>query len=227
MDKKILLINTAAQNSAPFTEQLMAQGFKFEYCDSTIEGVYKLKQQPFVLICLNLAEPQLSDFISIEQLKKIALVPIMVFANTIKQPHLLQALTLGAHDYLPTHLDPREILARIYVCIGGNSSHINSVNKSKLSINDVILCSKTRTVYCQQQPLILTGLEFELLHLLMLNAGLIVGRDIISKSLFNKALSINDRSLDMHISNLRKKIAAIDPSKKIQTVRCKGYIFLL
>jgi len=232
MNNQILLINTVSQNNIPFTEHIVNHGFEFTYCDSIIEGLYQLKNHQFSLIILNVVNPQLTDLTVIEQFKKISITPIIVFTNIIEPPHLLQALTLGAHDYLLATLDPREILARIYIHIGQHTVKTEETNKSKIYVNNVLICTKTRTAYCEKQLLNLTGLEFELLYLLISNAGLIVTRKIISKCIFKKSLSVNDRSLDMHISNLRKKMTISATAikaphlKKIKTVRGNGYVFL-
>jgi two-component system, OmpR family, response regulator CpxR len=226
MNNQILLINTEQKITFASIDFIIANNYAINFCDSIIEGLYKLKNSQVDLIVLLIKNAKCSDAEIIIRLKNISSVPIIVFTHTVKQTYLLHALELGVSDYLSTCIEPREALARININIAQNNNKPAIKLPTKFSLNNIVLCSKTRTVYCAQKLISLTGLEFELLYLLMSNAGLIVSREVISNSLFNKILSANDRSLDMHISNLRKKITRIDSGKKIQTVRTKGYIFL-
>lgn len=97
----------------------------------------------------------------------------------------------------------------------------------KLVLNQLELNPSSRKLYFHQQEVAITGLEFNLLSELMLNAGDIVSREVIAKKIFNRGISQCDKSINSHIANLRKKLLAVDKNQPIKTVRGLGYVCLL
>ncbi len=226
MKNQILLINNEQQLSIPCIKFMIANNYCIKDCHSVLDAIHLLQKNQINLIILVIREAKSNDAEKIMQLKKLANIPIIILSQNIDKNYLIHALELGVKDYLPIDVDPREALARINVNIDKTGPVIKNTPPTKLNINNVVLCPKTRTVFCLQQKIKVTGLEFELLYFLMKNAGKIASRELISQRVLLKKITINDRSLDMHISNLRKKLAQVDNSKKIQTVRGQGYIFL-
>ena len=121
----------------------------------------------------------------------------------------------------------RELLARINAILRRIKivkTNENSIDNQQ--INAVILDHATRQVFCHQQRVELTGTEFQILDLLMNNASQIVSKNLISEQILKRKLSAFDRSIDMHISNIRRKLLEFSPSDKLKTIRGAGYIFL-
>lgn len=132
----------------------------------------------------------------------------------------------GADDYLAKPFNHRELLARVKA-ITRRIDHINSLNKTSiLNINSMRVCPKSREVFANENVLTLTGTEYEILVLLIKNANDIISKDEISTQVLGRRLVAFDRSIDMHVSNIRKKIAEYSQGEKIKTVRGSGYIFL-
>ena len=96
----------------------------------------------------------------------------------------------------------------------------------QLNINDVELSLTTRQVYCSGNQIELTGSEFQVLYILMANAGKVIAKDQIGESVLGRKISYYDRSIDMHISNIRKKLSVAADNNKIKTIRGAGYVFL-
>jgi two-component system response regulator CpxR len=118
------------------------------------------------------------------------------------------------------------LLARVKA-ITRRIDHINSLNKTpSLNMNSIRVCPKSREVFANENVLMLTGTEYEILLLLIKNANDIISKDDISNQVLGRRLVAFDRSIDMHVSNIRKKIAEHSQGEKIKTVRGSGYIFL-
>ncbi len=136
------------------------------------------------------------------------------------------ALEIGADDYLTKPVNNRELLARINAITRRTQAADRLQVNKVFNINDISLCLSTREVHCQDKLLKLTGYEFGVLHFLILNAGKVVSKDSIGEYVHGRAVPYNDRSIDMHISNIRKKISMFVDGQKIKTVRGAGYILL-
>jgi two-component system response regulator CpxR len=132
----------------------------------------------------------------------------------------IQGLEQGADDYLAKPFAPGELLARIRAVLRRSNS---SIGMAVLELNGVKLCASTREVWCDGSPVDLTGAEFDILELLLRNAGRTVSRDEIATSLYQREATPYERSLDVHISNLRKKMGARRAA--IRTLRGAGYLF--
>ena len=136
-------------------------------------------------------------------------------------------LELGADDYLAKPFQHRELLARINAILRRiKIVKTNETSTNEQKINGVKLDHATRQVFCHQKLVELTGTEFQILDLLMNNASQIVSKNEISEQILKRKLSAFDRSIDTHISNIRRKLLEFSPSDKLKTIRGAGYIFL-
>src|SRR5205823_3302429 len=138
-------------------------------------------------------------------------------------------LEIGADDYLPKPFDPRELLARIRAIL--RRTHGKSKNgggaDEVTTVGDISLSQSTRTVTCAGQEVDLTSVEFNVLELLLRNAGTVVTREDLAQTALGRPLAPFDRSVDVHVSKLRKKLGGgeEDAENRIKTVRGVGYIF--
>ena len=138
-------------------------------------------------------------------------------------------LEIGADDYLPKPFNPRELAARLRAIL--RRTVVESAEgdgNEKLDIDGIQLSPASRTAFLDGQELNLTSVEFGLLHELLKDAGKIVKKEDLSENVLERKLSPYDRSLDMHISNLRKKLGTrADGTERIKTIRSVGYIYTL
>jgi two-component system response regulator CpxR len=136
-------------------------------------------------------------------------------------------LESGADDYLPKPFNPRELVARLRAILRRAQGDENE-RAENISVDDVEISETARTAKLNGEEVILTSVEFDLLKNLLMEAGKVVKKEDLSIRVLDRELSPYDRSLDMHISNLRKKLGnRADGSERIKTVRSVGYIYTL
>ena len=137
-------------------------------------------------------------------------------------------LESGADDYLPKPFNPRELVARLRAIMRRSSSDGNDRGSDKIVVDDIELSESSRSAKLDGEEVVLTSVEFGLLKHLLLEAGKVIKKEDLSLRVLDRELSPFDRSLDMHISNLRKKLGSReDGSDRIKTVRSVGYIYTL
>src|SRR5712692_2782712 len=132
-------------------------------------------------------------------------------------------LEIGADDYLPKPFNPRELVARIRAILRRGEA---PATPGRIRLQDVELDPGARTVTCGGKPIELTTLEFDILEQLMRSAGRVLSRDQLMDALYDRPATAFDRSIDMHISHLRRKLeSAGPPGPLIKTIRGVGYVF--
>ena len=139
---------------------------------------------------------------------------------------------MGADDYLPKPFNPRELIARVRAVLrrtkGEHVEETLTAPAQKLTVGDVDLDFLARRVSCSGQKVELTAVEFDLLELLLRNAGRIVSREHLTKAVLGRSLSPYDRSIDVHVSKLRKKLGhQVAGTERIKTIRSIGYLYAL
>lgn len=224
--KKVLIVG-GDNRSQKITEDLLVnEGFDVTFCNDGIKALQKVKRIEYQLILLDISISSLNGFEFLKILRLNNKAPTIMLASHYDKSDKIYALEMGADDYIVKPVNRRELLARIN-SIARRIEMISSFQQEGvLKVNDLSICISTREVHCCGVLLKLTGYEFEVLHLLILNAGKIVSKDNIGEYVHGRSVPYYDRSIDMHISNIRKKIAVFVGSPKIKTVRGAGYIFL-
>ena len=225
--QKILIIDDDKELTELLTEYLSYEGFELEACHDGVAGLARAYDASFSLILLDVMMPKLNGFEVLKALGGQHSIPILMLTAKGDNDDRVRGLELGADDYLAKPFQHRELLARINAIL--RRIKIVKTNENSMDnqqINAVILDHATRQVFCHQQRVELTGTEFQILDLLMNNASQIVSKNLISEQILKRKLSAFDRSIDMHISNIRRKLLEFSPSDKLKTIRGAGYIFL-
>lgn len=225
--QKILIIDDDKELTELLTEYLSYEGFELEACHDGVAGLARAYDESFSLILLDVMMPKLNGFEVLKALGGQHNIPILMLTAKGDNDDRVRGLELGADDYLAKPFQHRELLARINAILRRIKIVKNNENSiDNQQINAVILDHATRQVFCHQQRVELTGTEFQILDLLMNNASQIVSKNVISEQILKRKLSAFDRSIDMHISNIRRKLLEFSPSDKLKTIRGAGYIFL-
>ena len=234
MCNKILLIDDDFRSTFALKKYLQSEGFEVCIADNAIVGFSKANTEHYQLIIMDIVMPDLDGFALLRSLKNITASPVLIMTNRDENFDRIYSLENGADDYLLKPTNRRELLARIKIILrrfeGEKHKGINDIEtlgSNILTINNINLNCSTREVHCEHNLVPLTGSEFEVLRFLMSNAGKINSKETIGKSVFGRAVSYYDRSIDMHISNIRKKIALYRDKPQIKTIRGVGYTFLL
>jgi DNA-binding response OmpR family regulator len=147
-------------------------------------------------------------------------LPVIMLTAKGDETDRVVGLELGADDYLAKPFSPRELLARLKAVLRRANPDLE---RQRLSAGCVVLEVETRAVHVGGQPVELTGLEFDLLHALLRRAGQVVPRQSLLAQAGRTEVTVNDRTVDVHISHLRKKLGD-DPPRLIKTVRGVGYV---
>jgi DNA-binding response OmpR family regulator len=156
-------------------------------------------------------------------------VPVLLLTARGEDVDRIVGLEIGADDYLPKPFNPRELVARIRAVLRRTSADPKGVGSPKapeiLRIGDIELDPATRSVKHGGQPVELTSVEFNLLEVLLREAGRVVTREELVSAVLSRKFSPFDRSIDMHVSKVRKKLGDINgDAEHIKTVRGVGYI---
>lgn len=224
---KILIIDDDKELAELLVEYLSFEGFSVECCFDGVSGLARAYDDSYSLILLDVMMPGLNGFEVLKALGGKHKTPILMLTAKGDDADRILGLELGADDYLAKPFQHKELLARINAILRRiEIVKNNKATSNKLEINHVTLDNATREVYCHDQIVELTGTEYQILELLMNQHGQIVGKDQISEQIMHRRLSAFDRSIDMHVSNIRRKLQAKNSNEKLKTIRGAGYLFL-
>ena len=208
-NNKILIIDNDPTIASLTQALLVNEGFEVTVFDDALDALYQANKEQYQLILLEIVFPNLDGF---ELIKKIRLnnkTPMMIMSKRDDVFDKIYALEIGADDYVTKPFNQRELLARINALVRRSRIVHQTSEQRSLDVNGIQICLSTREVKCSGILLTLTGYEFEVLHFLIINAGSVMSKDKIGEHVLGRAIPYNDRSIDMHISNIRKKIANI------------------
>ncbi|MDP7592050.1 MAG: response regulator transcription factor [Litorilituus sp.] len=230
--KYILLIDDDHELADLLVDYLALQGFIVHCCFDGQTGLAQAYDPKFDLILLDVMMPKLNGFEVLKALGPSHRTPILMLTAKGDNNDKVRGLELGADDYLAKPFHHQELLARINAIFRRialtreQNQQVLQKEKTILSVNKIELNHGTRAVYCHQKLVELTGTEYQILSLLMTNDGQIIGKDTISEQVLERKLSPFDRSIDVHIGNIRRKFSPFSAEDKIKTVRGAGYVFL-
>ncbi|PKG82120.1 DNA-binding response regulator [Colwellia sp. 75C3] len=230
--KHILLIDDDAELAELLTEYLDSENFQVTSCLDGASGLAKAFDDSFDLILLDVMMPILNGFEVLKALGGNHKTPILMLTAKGDDNDRILGLELGADDYLAKPFKHRELLARINAILrrisivkSQSSSQLNAPTE-QLIVNQVRVNQATREISCQNNLLELTGTEYLVLLYMLENHGKIVSKNEISEQVLQRKLTPYDRTVDVHVGNVRRKLLAIDPVDKMKTVRGAGYVFL-
>ena len=219
---KILLVDDDAELCSLLGEFLRREGFTVE-CEH--EGTLGLEHagRPGVdLVVLDVMLPGMDGFEILRRLREKSRVPVLMLTARGEDVDRIVGLELGADDYLPKPFNPRELAARIRAILRRYEPRAAGGTK-RIEVNGVTLDPGTREVLSGGRRVELTTFEFDILEMLMRAAGRVLSRDALMENFYNRKATPFDRSIDMHISHLRKKLEQGDTL--IKTIRGVGYQF--
>ena len=226
---RILLVDDDEELCELIVDYLTVEGFVVECVHDGESGAEKMLSNEFDLTILDVMLPRLNGFDVLRRVREKSNQPVLMLTARGDDMERIVGLEIGADDYLSKPFNPRELVARLRAILRRtrtDEAASEDNNGDRIRIDDVEVNTAARTVKSGETDLQLTALEFDLLAALMKNAGNIVKREDISREILGRKLSPFDRSLDMHISNLRKKLGTReDNHERIKTIRSVGYIY--
>lgn len=223
-DKKdsILLIDDDVDLCELLSEYLSEAGFNISCVHDGKAAQYLLSKQTFSLIILDIMLPEIDGLSLLKQWDKLPRrqAPVIMLSAKGDDIDRILGLELGADDYLPKPCNPRELLARIRAVLKRSEIHQQVANDFRYEA--ILLQLDKRICYVEETALNLTGTEFDLLYFLLQHRGQVVDKETLSINVLQRPLQALDRSIDVHISRLRKKLMAFY-ANPILSVRGKGY----
>jgi two-component system response regulator CpxR len=224
---KILIIDDDEELCELVAEYLTVEGFETKAVHDGQTGLEAALTGDYDMAVLDVMLPKMNGFDVLRNLRASSKLPVLMLTARGDDMERIVGLEIGADDYLAKPFNPRELVARLRAILR-RTEPLTAEDKAaeKVSVGDLELSRSSRTARIDGEEVPLTSVEFDLLANLVGEAGHVVRKDDLSEAVLERKLSPYDRSLDMHISNLRKKLGARpDGSERIKTIRSVGYIY--
>jgi two-component system response regulator CpxR len=223
MSVAILLVDDDVKLCALMAEFLGGHGYALSYANDGVSGMVRAVDGRYDLIILDVMLPPIDGFEVLRRLRLRTTVPVIMLTARASEADRISGLEGGADDYLLKPFAANELLARIRAVLRRVHQQ-KPVPPSVLAVGRVRLNVHTYEAWTGNTALDLTPTEFEILELLMRSAGRVVSRDDIAGLLYQREATAYERSVDVHLSHLRKKLDK-DAAAVIRTVRGVGYVF--
>lgn len=224
----ILLIDDDRDLAELLGEYLDAEGYRLSAAYSGEDGIEQLAKATYDLVLLDVMMPGIDGFETLRQIRSQSSVPVLMLTAKGEEMDRVLGLELGADDYLAKPYSHRELLARIKALL--RRIELDRVQQENdtgtLTRNDVTLNFDTYEVECDGENVPMTTSEFKVLRVLMARAGKAVPKEDLYREVLGREIMAYDRSIDMHVSNVRRKLQAVTEEPKIQTIRGIGYLFV-
>jgi DNA-binding response OmpR family regulator len=221
---EVLLIDDDIELCSMLKDYLGRYGFRVHGVHRGDEGLKAARAREWALILLDVMLPGMDGFEVLKHVRASSNVSVLLLTARGEDVDRIVGLEIGADDYLPKPFNPRELLARMRAILRRRVGGAPKVEPVLLRVDDLELDSAARTVTQSGKRIELTSVEFALLEALMRCPGQVVSREQLSESALGRKFDPFDRSLDMHVSRLRRKLGTSAPSDElVKTIRSAGY----
>ena len=230
--ERILVIDDDTELCDLLKDYLGSEGFTIDTVHRGDSGSEQALADHYGLIVLDVMLPGMNGFDVLRKIRESSKVPVIMLTARGDDVDRIVGLELGADDYLPKPFNPRELIARIRAV----QRRIESIEPepsatslpTEVIVGDIVLCRSNRSVKQNNKTIELTSVEFSLLEALLVRAGEVISRESLVEDVLGRQLSAYDRSIDVHISALRKKLGHHqDKVERIRTIRSVGYLYAL
>ncbi|CAK2819301.1 DNA-binding transcriptional dual regulator CpxR [Vibrio crassostreae] len=223
----ILLIDDDTELTSLLKDILSFEGFTVSEANDGYAGLDAINDE-IDLILLDVMMPRLNGMETLKKLRENWETPVLMLTAKGEEIDRVIGLELGADDYLPKPFSDRELLARIRAILRRTqTTTAPKAASDKVQYQDIEVFPGKQEAYCNGQLIDLTTTEFALLSHLIQNPGQVITKEALSLDVLGKRLAAFDRAIDMHISNLRKKIPERgDGKSRIKTLRGRGYLLV-
>ncbi|MDA8087766.1 MAG: response regulator transcription factor [Nitrospiraceae bacterium] len=230
---RILVIDDDTELCELLKDYLKLEGFEVEAVNNAEAGAQRALSGEHALVVLDVMLPGISGFEVLRRIRERSGIPVLMLTARGDDVDRIVGLEMGADDYLPKPFNPRELVARIRAVkrrarpeVGKAGPEAARAGTDSMTVGDIFLDRASRRVLRSGGNIELTAVEFNLLEELLLSAGQLVSREDLYKKVLGHGLSPYDRSIDVHVSNLRKKLGRdAHGMERIKTVRGMGYLY--
>jgi two-component system response regulator CpxR len=217
---RILVIDDDSELCSLLGEFLTREGYEVDFENEGRRGLERALKGEHDLIVLDVMLPGMDGFEILRRLRQHSKIPVIMLTARGEDVDRIIGLEIGADDYMQKPFNPRELSARIRAILRRIETKPAG---GRIEVNGVALDPGTREVFCEGRRIQTTTLEFDILEILMRSAGRVVSRDMLMEAMYNRKATPFDRSIDMHVSHLRKKLE--NGRTLIKTIRGVGYQF--
>jgi two-component system, OmpR family, response regulator CpxR len=224
---RILVIDDDVELCSLVSEYLRPEGFQVDCVHDGRSGLARALSGDHLMAVLDVMLPGMNGFDVLRKIRDTSRIPVVLLTARGEDVDRIVGLEIGADDYLPKPFNPRELVARIRAVLRRTHGPGEAAVPDVIRVGDVELDPATRTVLHHGKPVELTSVEFSLLQVLLREAGKVVTREALVDEVLGRKFSPFDRSIDMHVSKIRRKLEEPDSEDHIKTIRGSGYIFAL
>jgi DNA-binding response OmpR family regulator len=225
-EARILLADDDEELCQLLRDFLARDGFAVDVSHDGEDALARARDGGYDALILDVMLPGRSGLDLLHELRRDATLPVLMLTALGEDLDRILGLELGADDYVPKPCNPREIAARLRAILRRTRGDSEGGRLDDLAIGPVALSAASRSVTLRGEPVSLTGTEFNILAALMRDAGRVVSKDTLSQAVLGRPLGPFDRSIDVHISKLRRKLGpAADGDSLINTIHRGGYLF--
>jgi len=221
---KLLVVDDDRKLAGLIRDYLEPMGYDVELRHNGPDGLAEAITSPYEAVILDVMMPGMDGFAVLRELRKSSDVPVLMLTALGDEADRIVGLEIGADDYLPKTFSSRELLARLRAVTRRSRVRGESEAPREHVAGALRLCEETHTVVLDDTPLELTTLEFAILASLLKSKGRVKSRERLIEEVSERRFDVFDRSIDVHVSSLRKKLG--DDAKNprfIRTIRGIGY----
>jgi DNA-binding response OmpR family regulator len=224
--ERILIVDDDVGLCEVLAERLEREGFSLEAVHDGVSGLERARSGEHALIILDLMLPGLAGLEVLRSLRAHSGIPVLILTARGEDVDRILGLEIGADDYLSKPFNPRELIARIRAVLRRTSQI--GVGRQRLTAGDIDLDLAAREAWIHDRGVDLTSVEFSLLEAFLRDAGRVVTREHLTEAVLGrKVVGPFDRVIDVHVSNLRKKLGESPAGERIKAVRGAGYQFVV
>jgi DNA-binding response OmpR family regulator len=218
----LLIVDDDVELCALLIERLAEDGFDLSAVHNGIDGLELASNGSYSLVILDVMLPRMGGIEVLKQLRARSSVPVLMLTARGDDIDRIIGLEVGADDYLPKPFNPRELVARIKAILRRMDERRTTLEK--FTAGDILIDTTLREAYVANRSLQLTTIEFALLEVLVRNPGQALSREYLTDIALGRRLGAFDRTIDVHISNLRRKLDEHRGVQRIKTIRGSGYL---
>jgi len=226
-DFNILIIEDDKILNQQLTELLTLKGYQVEQCFDGETGLLKASSSQHHLILLDVMLPERDGFSLLKVLRKSCKTPVIMVTAKNAEQERIQGFSQGADDYVAKPFSTAELLLRIEAILRRSHNKVAESSKQELTVDGLTINIKNQLVFVEDKALEFTPIQFKLLWELLLNRGEVLSKAYLYQKVLNKNIGAYDRSLDMHLSRVRRKLNEGNwHGERLETSHGKGYCLI-
>lgn len=227
MSATVLIIDDDKELCTLLADFLKLEGFETSAVHDGAQAVIHCREHAYDAIVLDIMLPGLQGLEVLRKLREFSATPVLMLTARGEDTDRIVGLEMGADDYLAKPCNPRELAARLRAILRRSHTMDEQRTSASIQVGLVKVDPADRSASCDNIDLELTSAEFNILQILLNRAGKVVDKETLSQQALGRPLSAYDRSIDVHVSKIRKKLAARGGDKLIVSVRGIGYQFTI